>query len=76
MSTVVFVGIQILSVALAAAILSEYWRVCRKRVVIFQRLGSSATGKHTQFLLIALYAVTTLLIILASSVIFIRQSPF
>ena len=76
MNSFVFIGVQLFSVILAATILFEYWRVCRKRAQIFERLGSSVTGERMQYLLTTFYILTTLLIMLVSSAIFIRQSSF
>ena len=74
MSAAFFIGIQLLSIVMAGAILVEYRRVYRKRLLIFQRLGSLATGRRTQLFLLALYLLTTLLVLLVSSFVFFWQS--
>ncbi len=69
-STLLFLGIQALSVAATAAIALEYLRICRKRAAIFQSLGDASGRGRAHALLLALYLLTTLLIFILSSYAF------
>ncbi len=70
MNVLLFLGIQLLSVVTAVAVLMEYRRVCGKRAEFFKRLGSS-TGTHMQLTLVSLYVLSMLLVFFVSSYVFI-----
>ncbi len=73
MSAFLFFSIQLLSIVVAVAVLTEYRRVCRQRAEFFLRLRSSAAGKRMGVTLVALYLVSFLLVLSVSSYVFFLQ---
>jgi hypothetical protein len=74
MSAILFFGAQVLSVVAAGAVLFEYRRICRNRTMLFERLGSAATGRRAQIALASLYILSTVLLITAATYVFLLQS--
>ena len=74
MNSLLIIGIPLVSITAAIAILSEYARVCRSRNLLFLHLGGTAAGKRTQQLLMALYVCTTAAILAGFLSVFLRIS--
>ena len=74
MNAFFIIGIPLVSIATAIAILSEYARVCRSRNLLFRHLGGADTGTRAQRALMSLYVSTTAVILVGFLSAFLRIS--
>ena len=75
LSLLLFTGIHLISLGIAAAVIFEYKRVRKNRAVLFAQLQGTNKNVAEGYLLMTFYALTTLLIVAISLWLLFQSLP-